>query len=221
MMVNGSAKKTTNKKLRLALIGIVAILATVKLVLASLWGLQRACGGSSPPTPSIPEKTKQKAFFWQKKQPLPLPVTVSHRQASLLCRSLWAVVDYVPFLTPTKHKPIEEPPECQQELKPNPFQKLSSIFKKGKRPTAAAELQAAFSKETILSKSQEKLSKALNVRFREHTDHLDERIASVAWGGPAGSRWYSPSLLESYLRIMHWPEVRLVYKPVTTLYNSY
>lgn len=216
MMTNGlnDAKKPSDNKLRLALIGIVAVLATVKLVLASLWGLQMACG--PPPPPFIPETKKQKTYFWQKEQPIPALVT--ERQASLLCRSAWALVEYthVPFLTPAKQKPIKTPTECQEETKPNPFLKLFSIFKKGKRSAAAAELQAAFSKEIILSKSQEKISKALNARFREQTDHVDERIAQVTWGGPTGgSRWYSPNLLASYLRIMKWPEVRLVYIPLS------
>jgi hypothetical protein len=101
-------------------------------------------------------------------------------------------------------------------MKPNPFQKLSSIFKKGKRSVAPAEFQTAFSKEIVLSKAQEKISKALNARFREHTDHFDERIAAVGWGGPAGPRWYSTNLLASYLRIMKWPEVRVVYTIATT-----
>lgn len=223
MTKNCNAKKptTTNKKLPRVLIGIVAILATAKLVLASLWGLQMACGDSSPPPPSIPEKTKPKTFFWQKEQPLPPPVTDSERKASVLCRTVWAVVDYVPFFTLAKHVPVEKPTECQQETKPSPFQKLSSIFKKGKRPTAAAELQTAFSKEISLSKSQDKLLKTLNAQFRERTDHFDERTAAVHWGGQAGSRWYTPSLLASYLRIMKWPEVCLVYIPLSRHVSSY
>jgi hypothetical protein len=200
----GAKKKPSNKTLWVVLIVIAVVLVTAKLVLASLWGLGIYCG-PPPPLSSISERTKHKHHFWQKEELLPAPAETP----SQFCQTVWALVEHVPFWTPAKVKPKEEPQECREEKKRNPLQKLQSIvFKKRKQSSPTTEFASAFTEEISLSKSQGKILKELNVRFRDHTPHFEERTAVVAWGGPGGSRWYTPNLLAANLRIMKWPEVR-------------
>lgn len=217
------ARKAPKSSMALGiLIALASMLGALNVALVSLWGAKLYCGPAKIAVKEIKPPKKQKRPFWKRKQEVKEEEEPA-AEPSALCKQVWRVLDYLPYLTSTEtttERPAEiDTTTCTEKKKKNPFKKILDKLSRKKTTTTTstssdASLQTAFSQPFHATKSQEKLMHRMAQQFREEMQEsphvLDERLDNVAWGSNSHSKWWlghdGGPLVHAYLRVMDWPQ---------------